>query len=215
MSFWEIIVFLVREGVGVTLTLTLFSTILALVLGFIAGLARMSENKLVRGIASIYVQFFRGSALLVLLFWIYYVLPLLGVTMSPMLAGILAIGLNYGAYVSEVVRSGFESVPEGQEEAGVALNMSKRQRLVRIIFPQAFVLMIPNLGNQLIELFKATSLVSLITLSDLTYQADLLNGSTFETTRIYIALLLIYFVLAWPMSKGMELLERKLTEGKY
>jgi len=215
MSFWEIIVFLVREGVGVTLTLTLFSTILALVLGFIAGLARMSENKLVRGIASIYVQFFRGSALLVLLFWIYYVLPLLGVTMSPMLAGILAIGLNYGAYVSEVVRSGFESVPEGQEEAGVALNMSKRQRLVRIIFPQAFVLMIPNLGNQLIELFKATSLVSLITLSDLTYQADLLNGSTFETTRIYIALLLIYFVLAWPLSKGMELLERKLTEGKY
>jgi len=215
MSFWEIIVFLVREGVGVTLTLTLFSTILALFLGFIAGLARMSENKIVRGIASVYVEFFRGSALLVLLFWIYYVLPLLGVTMSPMLAGILAIGLNYGAYVSEVVRSGFESVPEGQDEAGVALNMSKRQRLVRIIFPQAFVLMIPNLGNQLIELFKATSLVSLITLSDLTYQADLLNGSTFETTRIYIALLLIYFVLAWPMSKGMELLERKLTEGKY
>jgi len=215
MSFWEIIVFLVREGVGVTLTLTLFSTILAVILGFIAGLARMSENKIIRGIASVYVEFFRGSSLLVLLFWIYYVLPLLGVTMSPMLAGILAIGLNYGAYVSEVVRSGFESVPEGQDEAGVALNMSRRQRLVRIIFPQAFVLMIPNLGNQLIELFKATSLVSLITLSDLTYQADLLNGSTFETTRIYIALLLIYFVLAWPLTKGMELLERKLTEGKY
>ena len=84
----------------------------------------------------------------------------------------------------------------------------------RIIFPQAFVLMVPNLGNQLIELFKSTSLVSLITLSDLTYQAQLLNGSTYETTKIYIALLLIYFVLAWPLSKGMELVERKLTEGK-
>lgn len=214
MSFWEIVVFLVREGLGVTAILTLFSAVLAAVFGFIAGLARISSNRFVRGIATIYVEFFRGTSLLVLLFWIYFVLPLLGLSMSPMTAGILAIGLNYGAYVSEVVRSGFESVPEGQEEAGIAVNMTKGQRMRRIIFPQAFVLMVPNLGNQLIELFKSTSLVSLITLSDLTYQAQLLNGSTYETTKIYIALLLIYFVLAWPLSKGMELVERKLTEGK-
>lgn len=214
MSFWEIVVFLVREGLGVTALLTLFSAVLAAVFGFIAGLARISSNRFVRGIATIYVEFFRGTSLLVLLFWIYFVLPLLGLSMSPMTAGILAIGLNYGAYVSEVVRSGFESVPEGQEEAGIAVNMTKGQRMRRIIFPQAFVLMVPNLGNQLIELFKSTSLVSLITLSDLTYQAQLLNGSTYETTKIYIALLLIYFVLAWPLSKGMELVERKLTEGK-
>lgn len=214
MSFWEIVVFLVREGLGVTALLTLFSAVLAAIFGFIAGLARISSNRFVRGIATIYVEFFRGTSLLVLLFWIYFVLPLLGLSMSPMTAGILAIGLNYGAYVSEVVRSGFESVPEGQEEAGIAVNMTKGQRMRRIIFPQAFVLMVPNLGNQLIELFKSTSLVSLITLSDLTYQAQLLNGSTYETTKIYIALLLIYFVLAWPLSKGMELVERKLTEGK-
>jgi len=214
MSFWEVVVFLVREGVGVTLALTLFSAVLALFTGFIAGLARMSESKFIRFIAGVYVEFFRGSSLLVLLFWIYFVLPLLGLTLSPMVAGILAIGLNYGAYVSEVVRSGFESVPEGQNEAGIAVNMTKSQRMRRIIFPQAFRLMIPNLGNQLIELFKATSLVSLITLSDLTYQGNLLNGSTYETTKIYTALLLIYFILAWPLSKGMQLLERKMTEGK-
>jgi polar amino acid transport system permease protein len=215
MSFLDVIIFLVSRGVGVTIVLTIFAALLALVLGFIAGLARMSKSKIVRTIAAIYVEFFRGSSLLVLLFWIYFVLPLLGVTVSPMIAGILAMGLNFGAYVSEIVRSGFENVPEGQEEAGIAVNMTKSQRRWRIIFPQAFVLMVPNLSNQLIELFKATSLVSLITLSDLTYQAQLLNGSTYETTKIYVALLLIYFVLAWPLTKGMQLLERKLTEGKY
>lgn len=214
MSFWDVVVFLVTRGVGVTLVLTLFAAILALALGFLAGYARMSKNKWVYGLATIYVEFFRGSSLLVLLFWIYFVMPLLGVTMSPMLAGILAMGLNFGAYVSEIVRSGFESVPEGQHEAGISVNMTQAQRMRRVIFPQAFVLMVPNLGNQLIELFKATSLVSLITLSDLTYQAQLLNGSTYETTKIYVALLLIYFVLAWPLSKGMEILERKLTEGR-
>lgn len=214
MSFWDVVVFLVTRGVGVTVVLTFFAAILALILGFIAGYARMSENKLVSGIATVYVEFFRGSSLLVLLFWIYFVMPLLGVTLSPMLAGILAMGLNFGAYVSEIVRSGFESVPEGQHEAGISVNMTKSQRMRRVIFPQAFVLMVPNLGNQLIELFKATSLVSLITLSDLTYQAQLLNGSTYETTKIYVALLLIYFVLAWPLAKGMEILERKLTEGR-
>lgn len=214
MSFWDVIVFLVSRGVGVTVVLTIFAAALALILGFIAGLARMSENKFVNVLATIYVEFFRGSSLLVLLFWIYFVLPLFGITVSPMLAGILAMGLNFGAYVSEIVRSGFESVPHGQEEAGIAVNMTKTQRMWRIIFPQAFVLMVPNLGNQLIELFKATSLVSLITLSDLTYQAQLLNGSTYETTKIYVALLLIYFVLAWPLTKGMQILERKLIEGK-
>jgi polar amino acid transport system permease protein len=214
MSFLEIIIFIVREGVGVTITLTFFSALLALVIGFIAGLAKMSENKVISVIGSIYIELFRGISLLVLLFWIYFVLPLFGVSMSPMVAGILAIGTNYGAYVAEVVRSGFESVPEGQEEAGIALNMTKSQRMRRIIFPQAFVFMLPNLGNQLIELFKATSLVSLITLADLTYQGQLLNGSTYETTKIYTALLLIYFVLAWPLSKGVQLLERKLTEGR-
>lgn len=215
MSFWEVMVFLVTEGIGVTITLTILSAILALILGFAAGLARRSRYFIVRGIANIYVEVFRGTSLLVQLFWIYFVLPMFGLTLSAMTAAVLAIGLNYGAYVSEVVRSGIESVPEGQTEAGVALNMSKQQRMRRVILPQAFILMLPNLGNQLIELFKSTSLVSLITLTDLTYQANLLNGSTLETTKIYTALLLIYFLLAWPLTKGMEMLERKLTEGRY
>lgn len=214
MSFWEIIVSLLSQGLVITLATTVLAALLALVLGFIGGLMRLSKNRFVRFIATVYIELFRGTSLLVQLFWIYFVLPMFGITMSALTAAVLAIGLNYGAYTSEVVRSGIQSVDEGQTEAGIALNMSRIQRMKRIILPQAFVLMLPNLGNQLIELFKSTSLVALITLADLTYQADVLNATTLQTTEIYSALLVIYFVLAWPMTKGISVLERKLTEGK-
>lgn len=208
------VVSLLGQGLFITLITTLLATILAIVLGFIGGLMRLSKNKLIRFIAAIYVEVFRGTSLLVQLFWIYFVLPMFGITMSALTAAVLAIGLNYGAYTSEVVRSGIQSVDEGQVEASIALNMTRVQRMRRIILPQAFILMLPNLGNQLIELFKSTSLVALITLPDLTYQADVLNAATLQTTELYTALLLIYFVIAWPMTKGMRILEQKLTEGR-
>ena len=215
MSTLEILGSLLKEGLLVTVSLTFFSAILALVLGFGCGLARMSKSKIIRFIAGTYVELFRGTSLLVQLFFIYFVLPMFGLRMSAMVAAVLAIGLNFGAYTSEVVRSAVQAIDVGQREASVALNMTRQQMMRRIIIPQAFIRMIPNLGNQLIELFKSTSLVSLITLTDLTYQANVLNGSTLETTKIYTLLLLIYFVLAWPLTKGMNVLERKLTEGRF
>lgn len=214
MSFLEMIMSLLEEGLLITLITTVLSAILALVLGFVAGLLRLSNNRLVRFVSSIYVEVFRGTSLLVQLFWIYFVLPMFGITMSALTAAVLAIGLNYGAYTSEVVRSAIQSVDEGQTEAGIALNFTRIQRMRRIIIPQAFIMMLPNLGNQLIELFKSTSLVSLITLTDLTYQGNVMNAATLQTTEIYTALLVIYFILAWPMTKGMRMLERKLTEGR-
>lgn len=214
MSFLEMILSLLGEGLLITLTTTFLSAVLALVLGFVAGLMRLSKNKFIRFIASVYVEVFRGTSLLVQLFWIYFVLPMFGLTMSALTAAVLAIGLNFGAYTSEVVRSGIQSVDQGQTEASIALNFTRVQRMRRIIIPQAFIMMIPNLGNQLIELFKSTSLVSLITLTDLTYQGNVLNAATLQTTEIYTALLVIYFVIAWPMTKGMRILERKLTEGR-
>lgn len=214
MSFWELIVSLLGQGLVITLLTTVLAAILALVLGFIGGLMRLSKNKFIRFIVAIYVEVFRGTSLLVQLFWIYFVLPMFGLTMSALTAAVLAIGLNYGAYTSEVVRSGIQSVDEGQTEASIALNFTRVQRMRRIIIPQAFIMMLPNLGNQLIELFKSTSLVALITLADLTYQANVLNATTLQTTQIFTALLVIYFVIAWPMTKGMKMLERKMTEGR-
>lgn len=214
MSFMEMIMSLLGEGLLITVTTTVLSAVLALVLGFVAGLMRLSKSRLIRFVSSIYVEVFRGTSLLVQLFWIYFVLPMFGITMSALTAAVLAIGLNYGAYTSEVVRSAIQSVDEGQTEASIALNFTRVQRMRRIIIPQAFIMMLPNLGNQLIELFKSTSLVSLITLTDLTYQANVLNAATLQTTEIYTALLVIYFILAWPITKGMRMLERKLTEGR-
>lgn len=209
MTFWEIIVSMLGQGLFTTIVTTILAAILALVLGFAGGLMRLSNNRFVRFIVAIYVEVFRGTSLLVQLFWIYFVLP-----MSALTAAVLAIGLNYGAYTSEVVRSGIQSVDKGQTEASIALNFTPAQRMRRIIIPQAFIIMLPNLGNQLIELFKSTSLVALITLTDLTYQANVLNASTLQTTEIYTALLVLYFLIAWPLTKGIQILERKLTEGR-
>lgn len=214
MSFWELIASMLGQGLVITLLTTVLAAILALILGFIGGLMRLSKNKVIRFMVTIYVEVFRGTSLLVQLFWIYFVLPMFGITMSAMTAAVLAIGLNFGAYTSEVVRSGIQSVDEGQIEASIALNFTRYQRMKRIILPQAFILMLPNLGNQLIELFKSTSLVALITLTDLTYQANVLNATTLQTTQIFTALLIIYFVIAWPMTKVMKVLERKMTEGR-
>lgn len=215
MSTFELLTTLLKGGLIVTLEVTFFATILALVMGFVAGLGRLSRHKLVRAIVAIYVEIFRGTSLLVQLFWIYFALPIFGLELPAVQAGILAIGLNYGAYASEVVRSAIEAVPQGQTEAGIALNMTRKQRLWKIIIPQAFVAMLPNLGNQLIELLKSTSLVSLITLADLTYQANILKASTMETTKIYSLLLVIYFVIAWPLTKAIAVLETKLSAGRY
>ncbi len=214
MSTFKIFVSLIKVGLKVTLEVTFFAVILALLLGFVFGLARMSKFKVIRFIAGVYIEVFRGTSLLVQLFWIYFALPILGIRLSALTTGILAIGLNYGAYCSEIVRTAIQNVPTGQTEAGIALNMTKTQRMTKIIIPQAFVMMLPNLGNQLIELLKSTSLVSMITLTDLTYQANILNSATFETTKVYTMLLVIYFIIALPLSKGMKLLEAKVSEGR-
>lgn len=214
MSTYEIFVSLAKAGLKVTLQVTFSAAVLAFVLGGISGLARMSKHKMVRFISGVYIEIFRGTSLLVQLFWMYFVLPMIGIRLSALTAGILAIGLNFGAYCSEIVRSAIQAVPSGQTEACIALNMSKVQRMRRVIIPQAFVMMIPNLGNQLIELLKSTSLVSMITLTDLTYQANILNATTFETTKVYSMLLILYFIIGLPLSKGMKLLERKVSEGR-
>lgn len=214
MSTYEIFASLAKVGLKVTLQVTFSAAVLALVLGVISGLARMSKHKIIRFISSVYIEIFRGTSLLVQLFWMYFVLPMIGIRLSALTAGILAIGLNFGAYCSEIVRSAIQAVPSGQTEACIALNMTKVQRMRRVIIPQAFVMMIPNLGNQLIELLKSTSLVSMITLTDLTYQANILNATTFETTKVYSMLLILYFIIGLPLSKGMKLLERKVSEGR-
>ncbi len=214
MNSLDLFLSLIKNGLATTLSLTFLSAALAFALGLLSGLARLSRYGILRAVSSVYVEFFRGTSLLVQLFWIYYVLPVLRFRIPSFQAGVLAIGLNFGAYFSEIVRSSILAVPKGQTEACVALNFSPRKRMTRVIFPQALLRMLPSLGNQMIELLKSTSLVSLIALGDLTYRANILNASTFQTTTIYSLLLLLYFLISLPITRGVKLAEQKLSAGR-
>ncbi|MFC5651077.1 ectoine/hydroxyectoine ABC transporter permease subunit EhuC [Paenibacillus solisilvae] len=209
-SVWSDMFPLLLEGAKITIQVTALSAIVALLLAASSGLCRMSRFAVARGIARVYVDLFRASSLLVLMFWIYFALPFVGIELNKLTAAVLAIGLNYGAYGSEIVRSAILAVPTGQQEAAVALNLTPAQRMWRVMIPQAIVRMLPPFGNLLIELLKSTSLVYFITLTDLCYQAMILRNNYYPwTPQIFGLLLIIYFILSACITVTIRLLERK------
>jgi polar amino acid transport system permease protein len=195
------------QGVFVTLKVTLGAFCLVLVVSFIAGAARLSELKLIHTIATFYVEIFRGVSALVQLFWLFFVLPLFGITLEPMTAAILGLGLCLGAYGSEIVRSAILSVSQAQRDAALSLGMSTVQKMCLVVLPQAIPNMLPAFGNLAIDLLKQTSLVSLITLQDLTFQAQSANQTAFQTTIIFSAILAIYFALSLIIALAFRTLE--------
>jgi polar amino acid transport system permease protein len=180
-------------------------------MAFTAGLGRLADARLVRMAAVAYVEVFRGTSALVQLFWVYFVLPLLGVSLAPMTTGILVLGLNIGAYGAEVVRGAMLAVPLGQRDAAAALGLTARQTRWRVIVPQALPVMMPPAGNLLVELLKGTALVSLITLGDLTFAAQTLRASTLRTTEIFTLVLVIYFLVAAALTAAMRRIERRVS----
>ncbi|MGP2490913.1 ectoine/hydroxyectoine ABC transporter permease subunit EhuC [Mesorhizobium sp. PUT5] len=201
------------EGTVLTLKIAVLGSLLAVAMGVLAALARLYGPAPLRWLATVYVEIFRGTSALVQLFWLFFVLPQFGLMMDALTVAILALGLNVGAYGSEVVRGAIQSVARGQWEATVALNMSPAQALRRIILPQAFVAMIPPWGNLFIELLKSTALVSLITLGDLTFKAQQMNQATLKTVPIFTLVLLIYLVMSLVITIFMRLLERRASRG--
>jgi polar amino acid transport system permease protein len=179
----------------------------------IAALFRLYGPAPLRWLAVTYVEFFRGTSALVQLFWLFFVLPDFGISMEAFTVAVLGLGLNVGAYGAEVVRGAIQGIQRGQWEATTALNMTRWQALRRVILPQAFVAMIPPWGNLFIELLKSTALVSLITMSDLTFRAKTLNDATLKTITIFSLALLIYLVLSLSITIGMRRLERVALRG--
>lgn len=204
---------LILDGALVTIQLTAAGCVVALVAAFAAGLARLSSIRAVRWTAVAYVEFFRGTSVFVQLFWAYFVLPLFGIPLTPMQTGILILGLNVGAYASEVVRGGIRAVPREQYEACTALNLTVRQRMLHIVLPQAFVIMLPALGNSAIELLKGTSVVSLISLADMTFQAQVVRGQTGETAVPFLTILVLYYAMSSLIGWSTRNLERRLSAG--
>ena len=197
------------SGTVMTMALTVLAALLAIAIALIAGLMRLAHTAAVRGIATVYIEIFRGTSLLVQLYWIFFVLPLFGVTLESFTAGFVAVGMNLGAYGAELVRGAIQSVPRGQWEAALALNMSPAKRMRRVILPQAVLIMLPSWGNLLIELLKGTALVALISVTDLMFQVKQINGTTFMSAEAFGTALVIYYVLArFMITPFMRWLER-------
>lgn len=213
MTFMQIALNVV-QGLQMTVELTLLSSALGVLIAFTLGTLKTVRWRPVRYLATAYVEIFRGTSLIVQLFWLYYALPLLGLSLSPFVAGTAALALNIGAYGAEVVRGALEAVPKGQREAAVALGFTPAQRIYRIFYPQALPEMMPTFGNLAVQNLKDSSVVSLISLADLTYYANNLQNLTFETARIYTVTLFAYFGLALLLTWGIRALERRLRRWK-
>lgn len=191
---------MILDGVKVTVQATVLGGALALVIAFVFGIAQVSKFMVVRGVARVFVEFFRGTSLVVQLFWLAFVMPQLpyplGFRLEPLLIGVLALGLNYGAYAAEVVRGSIGSVPKGQYEAISALSLSPARGMFRIVIPQAWALMLPSLSNLWIQLLKGSAIVNTVLLYDLFFQVEQLRDRT-GTWFAYSFALLSYYLIAW------------------
>ncbi len=198
------------SGAAVTAEIFLGAVPVLLLLAVLAGAARLSPWRPFRWLALGYIAFFRGTSALVQLFWLFYALPLLGVTLPAIAVAILGLGACMGAYGAEVVRGAVLAVPTAQREAALSLGLSQWQWRRVVLLPQASLLALPPFGNLLVELLKLTSLTSLITLHDLTFQAQSINAVLFRTGPILGIILAIYAFGSSLIDAGMDRLENRL-----
>jgi polar amino acid transport system permease protein len=183
-------------GTVTTLKVLVCATILYVIISIIFGLMRVSNNSVIQGIATVYIEFFRGTSLMVQLFWVYYVLPFFGISLDAFTSGVVAIGMNFGAYGAEIVRGGIIAVPKGQWEGAHALNFSPFKRMKNIIIPQIFPIILPPAANLSVELLKATALVALVTVVDLTFEAKQINSITWLSAQCFGTALIIYYIIS-------------------
>jgi polar amino acid transport system permease protein len=205
---------LLLQGAGATVSIAAQALIAAIAVAFLVGLARLSSISAVSRAAKIYVEFFRGTSLLVQLFFLYYILPLYGARLSAEVTAILGLGLNLGAYGSEIVRSGINSVESGQYEASTSLGLPRWVGFWKVILPQALIVMLPSFGNLAIEIVKATALVSLITISELTFMGHSLINITGDTRSVWTIVLVLYLAINTPLNLAVLWAERRANRFK-
>jgi polar amino acid transport system permease protein len=220
------------HGLQITLELTVLAMAIGILLGIVLAVMRLSPNPLISGGASFYVWIFRGTPVLVqILLWNYigalyphisFGVPFGGPDLAsvsanslitPFVAGMLALGLNEGAYMAEIVRAGILSVDEGQGEAAQALGMTRLQTMRRIVLPQAMRVIVPPTGNETISMLKTSSLVSVIALADLTYSAQLIYSTNYKTIQLLLVISVWYLIFTTILSIGQYYLERRFGRG--
>jgi polar amino acid transport system permease protein len=200
---------LIIAGTFVSVRVFVLSFLIAAALALVLGMLRQSKYPPVRAVASCWVEFFRGISTVVQLFWLYFALPFFGISLSAEAAAVIGLGLVHGAYGSEVVRGAMQSVGRDQWEAATALGYSRRSALFNVILPQAFVAMLPPLGNSLVMLLKGTSIASIITVPELTFAANLVVTRTLAIVPIFVSVLFIYYGIALATTTMVRLLEKR------
>ncbi|GDY33567.1 ectoine/hydroxyectoine ABC transporter permease subunit EhuC [Gandjariella thermophila] len=208
---FELFLTTLLRGAPLTVAATGGGIVLTILLSFVAGLAMLSRSRWVRFLARVYVEGWRGTSEVVQLFWIYFAVPLLvGFQLVPLWAGILVLGLNHGAYGAEIVRGAVNAVPRAQHEGAIALNLGPAQRIRKVILPQAFVEMVPPFNNLFIQLLKSSSLLSLITVTEITNQGVqvLVPNYTGQALTIFLIMLVLYLILSLVITVVMRLVER-------
>lgn len=203
---------LLIAGAGVTIEITAISVGIGFILGLIVSICRLSQLKIIKGIAICYVNILRGTPLLVQIFLIYFALPMIiGQRINPFVAAVAACSINSGAYVSEIFRAGIQAVDKGQMEAGRSLGLSWMQTMWYIILPQAFRKVIPPLGNEFISMTKETSLVSVIGFEELTRKGQLIIAKTYGSFEIWLTVAAIYLIMTLSIAQLVSYLERRLA----
>ncbi len=199
------------RGAEITIILAFFAVLFGTVLGLFLTLLRRSKFKPISIIATAYVEFVRGTPLLVQIYIIYIGLPkLIGIDLPDMATGIVALALNSSAYVSEIIRAGIEAVDKGQMEAARSLGMNQRLAMFQIVIPQAFKNILPALGNEFISVIKESSMVSVIGVAELMYNAGTVRGNTALGLEPVIVAAVIYFIITFTLTRGLGFVERRL-----
>ncbi len=200
------------QGLGITVMATILIMAISMVVALPVALARISRFAWLRYPATIYVQFLRGTPVLLQLFYLYYVLPFAGIRLDPWVAGIVGMSVSYSAYLSEIYRAGIEAIERGQTEAALSLGMARGKIMRVVIIPQAIRIIIPPIGNILIGLFKDTSLLSILTIRELMFEGQILASTTFRHITIFTVIALLYLAVCWPSAAIVDRLERRLKQ---
>ncbi|MBQ8682347.1 MAG: amino acid ABC transporter permease [Selenomonadales bacterium] len=201
---------LLLEGAAVTVEITAISVGLGFLIGMLVGVARLAKMRLIKWLAMIYIDFIRGTPLLVQIFLIYFALPMLtGTRIDPFVAAIAACSINSGAYIAEIFRAGIQSIDKGQVEAGRSLGLNWFQTMRYVVMPQAFKRVIPPLGNEFIAMLKDSSLVSVIGFEELTRRGQLIIAKTYSSFEIWMAVAVLYLIMTLTISRLVAYLERR------
>ncbi|MBB4481197.1 polar amino acid transport system permease protein [Rhizobium etli] len=200
-------------GLWMTIKLTIICVVLGCSLGFLVGLARTSRNIVLRAVAGVYVEFFRGTPVLIQLFWIFFCLPLiLGVELSNLTSGVIALTLYMGAITSETFRASLKSIGREQLDACVALGLPQRVQVVNVVLPQAVLRAIPTLLSNCVSLFKESALVSAVGMADLMFVGQNISNNTARPVEVLTVVALIYFVIAFPLTRAVSLVEGRILK---